>query len=335
MRVERIIATIDTHTGGQPTRTVIGGLPHIPGKTIVEKMNYMKEKMDWVRTALMFEPRGHSAMSGAVLTEPTHPDADIGVFFIQTDGYMPMCGHSTIGVSTALVETGMVKCEAPVTHITFDTPAGLTRVRVNVENGIAKGVTLRNIPSFLFAADVVVNVPELGSIRMDIAYGGNFYAILPASAVGLEIAPENASQLIEKGRRIKDAVNSQVKIRHPEKEFINHCPFVEFYGQPTIPGAHVKNAAFFPESGIDRSPCGTGTSAKVATLYAKGKLKLNEEFVHESIIGSIFRARAVEETRVGPYLAVVPEVTGRAHLIASNQFLIDPDDPHKNGFLLD
>ncbi len=159
----------------------------------------------------------------------------------------------------------------PVTHITFDTPAGLTRVRVDVENGIVKGVTLRNIPSFLFAADVAVNVPGLGSIRMDIAYGGNFYAILPAGAVGLEIVPEKASQLIEKGRRIKAAVNSQVKIRHPENEFINHCPFVEFYGEPTTPGAHVKNAAFFPESGIDRSPCGTGTSARVATLYAQGK----------------------------------------------------------------
>ena len=185
MRVEHVLVTIDTHTGGQPTRTVIGGLPHMPGKTMAEKMQYMKEKMDWVRTTLMFEPRGHGAMSGAILTEPTHPDGDIGLFFIQTDGYMPMCGHSTIGVSTALVETGMVNCVAPVTYITFDTPAGLARVRVDIENGNAKGVTLRNVPSFLFAADVAVDVPGVGSIPIDIAYGGNFYAILPASAVGL------------------------------------------------------------------------------------------------------------------------------------------------------
>jgi proline racemase len=169
---------------------------------------------------------------------------------------------------------------------------------------------------------------------MDIAYGGNFYAILPARAAGLEIVPENASGLIEKGRRIKDAVNSQMTIIHPEKEFMNYCQFVEFYGEPTTPGAHAKNAAFFPENGLDRSPCGTGTSAKLATLYAKGKLKLNEEFVHESIIGSIFRARAVAETRVGPFPAIIPEVTGRAHVMAMNQFFIDPDDPHRHGFML-
>lgn len=334
MRIGRVFSTIDTHTGGEPTRTIIGGLPYIPGKTVVDKMKYLRDHMDWVRTALMFEPRGHSVMSGVVLTEPTRPEADIGVVFIETGGYLPMCGHDTIGVSTALVETGMVKVEEPVTHIALDTPAGLTRVKVDVENGVAKAVTFRNIPSFVFAADVEVDVPGFGKIKMDVSYGGNPYAIVPADAVGIEICPENASKLIQHGRVIRDAVNAQVKIQHPEKDFIDSCTHVEFYGEPTTPGAHVKNAVFFADGGIDRCPCGTGTSAKVATLYAKGQLKLNEEFVHESIIGSIFRARAVEETKVGPYAAIVPEVTGSAHIMGLSQLLIDPDDPHKNGFLL-
>jgi proline racemase len=334
MRITRVFSTIDTHTGGEPTRTIIGGLPYIPGKTVVDKMTYLRDHMDWIRTALMFEPRGNSIMSGVILTEPTHPEADIGIVFIETGGYLPMCGHDTIGVSTALVETGMVKVEEPVTHITLDTPAGLTRVRVDVENGSAKAVTFKNIPSFVFAEDVGVDVPGFGKVKMDVSYGGNVYAIVRADAFGIRISPENASQIIEKGRAIRDAVNRQVRIQHPEKDFINSCTHVEFYGEPTTPEAHVKNAVFFADSGIDRSPCGTGTSAKVATLYAKGDLKLNEEFVHESIIGSIFKARVVEETRVGPYAAVIPEVTGSAHIMGINQLFIDPDDPHKHGFVL-
>ncbi len=334
MRIARVFSSIDTHTGGEPTRTIIGGLPYIPGKTIVEKMTHLKENMDWVRTALMFEPRGHSVMSGCILTEPTIPDADIGVIFIETGGYLPMCGHDTIGVATALVETGMVKVEEPVTHIALDTPAGLTRVRVDVEDGVAKSVTFRNIPSFIFSKDVEVDIPTFGTIKMDVSYGGNPYAIVLADAFGTKICPENASKLIEMGRIVRDAVNDQVPIQHPEIDFINECTHVEFYGEPTNPEAHVKNAVFFADGGIDRSPCGTGTSAKVATLYEKGKLKLNEEFVHESIIGSLFRARAVEETQVGPYSAVVPEVTGSAYIMGINQLFIDPDDPHRNGFLL-
>jgi proline racemase len=309
-------------------------MPHIPGKTIVDKMTHLKEKMDWLRTALMYEPRGHSVMSGVVLTEPIHPEADFGVIFIETGGYLPMCGHDTIGVSTALVETGMVPVQEPVTQIVLETPAGLTRVRVEVMNGAAKSVTFRNVPSFIFADDVEIDVPQMGKIKMDVAYGGNVYAILAADAIGTEICPENANKFIEKGRIIRDAVNAQIKIAHPEKPFINECTHVEFFGEPTLPEAHVKNTVLFGDVGIDRSPCGTGTSAKVACLYAKGKLSLHEEFIHESITGSVFKARAVEETRVGTYRAVIPEVTGSAHIMGLNQIFIDPDDPLKHGFLL-
>ena len=334
MKIAHVFTSVDTHTGGEPTRTITGGLPHIPGKTIVEKMTYLRENMDWVRTALMFEPRGHSVMSGVILTEPTHPEADIGVIFIETGGYLPMCGHDTIGVSTALVETGMVKVEQPVTHITLDTPAGLTRVKVQVEDGVAKSVTFRNIPSFVMAADVDVNLPGFGDVRLDVAYGGNVYAILSADALGLKIAPENAGQIIARGTLVREAVNRQLKIQHPEKDFIHECTHVQFYAAATKAGAHLKNAVFFAEGGIDRSPCGTGTAAKIATLYARGQLKLNEEFVHESIIGTVFHARAVTETHVGPYPAVVPEITGSAHLMGISQWFIDPDDPLKDGFLL-
>ena len=334
MKVARVFSSIDTHTGGQPTRTITGGIPYIPGDTIIAKMKYLKEKMDWIRTSLMFEPRGHSIMSGVILTEPTRPEADMGAIFIETTGYLPMCGHDTIGACTAMVETGMVAVTEPETRIVLDTPAGLTRVRVAVENGRAKSVTFRNIPSFVMARDAAVEVPGIGPVAVDVAYGGNVYTILPAEVAGITIGPGAAGRIIEWGRIIRKAVNEQVDIRHPQFDFINECTHVEFYGPPTTPGAHVKNAAFFAETGIDRSPCGTGTSAKLAVLHAKGELAVGEEFVHESLIGSIFKARIVELTSVGPHSAVVPEVTGSAHIMGLNQLFIDPDDPHKDGFLL-
>lgn len=335
MKIARVFTSIDTHTGGEPTRTITGGIPYIPGDTVADKMLYLKNNMDWVRTSLMYEPRGHSVMSGVILTEPKHPDADIGVIFIETGGYLPMCGHDTIGVATALVETGMVRIEEPITTINLDTPAGLTRVKVEVNNGCADLVTFENIPSFVFAEDVVINVPQLGRLTMDIAYGGNVYAILPAADVGLEIRPDNASLLIEKGRIIKHAVNAQVKIQHPEINFINEVTHVEFYGPPTVEGAHVKNAVILSDSGMDRSPCGTGTSAKVATLYAKGKLQKGETFVHESIIGSVFESRVLRETKVGDFPAVIPEVSGTAFIMGLNQMFIDPHDSLSEGFLLE
>jgi len=332
MRFTRFISTIDTHTGGEPTRTIIGGLPWVPGKTMNAKMAYLEKNMDWIRTALMLEPRGHSGMAGALLTEPTHPEADIGVIFLETYGYAPMCGHGTIGVSTALVETGMVGVQEPVTHLALDTPAGLIRVRVDVEKGAARSVTFRNIPSFVFAQDVACAIPKFGKISMDVAFGGSVFAILAANSVGITICPENAGEIIEKGKMVRDAVNEQIAVQHPEIEYMDACTHVEFYGEPADPAAHLKNAVFFADRWIDRSPCGTGTSAKMAALHAKGELKPNEEFVHESIIGSIFKARVVAETTVGPYAAIIPEVTGSAHITGINQSLIDPDDPHKHGF---
>jgi len=334
VRFERMITTIDTHTGGEPTRTVIGGFPRIPGKTVSEKMLYLRDQMDWLRTMLMHEPRGHSVMSGAILTEPNDPNADIGVIYIESGGYLPMCGHDTIGVCTALVEAGIVRVTEPVTEITLETPAGLVTAKVRVENNIAKSVTFTNIPAFLYIPDAKVELPGFGAITMDIAYGGNFYAIVEAKEVGLTIAPESAREIVRIGRAIKDAVNEQMTVEHPEKPFIRGLTHVEFYGPPTHPEAHAKNAVLITHDAIDRSPCGTGTSAKLATLYAKGQISIGEEFVHESIIGTIFRARVVEETAVADYRAVIPEITGSAYVTGIHQFVVDPEDPLKNGFLL-
>ncbi len=335
MRYAKMFTTIDTHTGGEPTRTITSGVPRIPGKTMAEKMLYMQEHLDWIRTALMFEPRGHSVMSGVVLTEPTHPEADIGVIFIETGGYLPMCGHDTIGVSTALVEAGMVPVTEPITSICLDTPAGLTRVRVEVENGHARSVTFRNIPSFVMAMDATVDVEGIGPVTLDVAYGGNVYAIVPAEAVGLAISPNQTSRIIDIGRRVRQAVNRELTIVHPEKPFIQGCTHVQFYEPSSRSDADFKNAVFLADAGIDRSPCGTGTSARLACLHAKGKLRTGEGFVHESIIGSLFRARVAEETRVGDLPAVIPEVTGSAWVMGINQWVIQPDDPLAKGFLLD
>jgi len=334
MRFSHAFSTIDTHTGGEPTRTVIGGIPPIPGNSMAEKMQYLEKNMDWIRTSLMYEPRGHNVMSGVILTEPCSSEADYGVVFIETGGYLPMCGHDTIGVSTALIETGMVSVKEPETTIVFDTPAGLTRVKVKVEDNSAKWVSFQGVPSFSFFQDAEIDVPGFGQVTLDVAYGGNTYAIVKADLFDLQILPEQTSKLIETGRVIRDAVNAQLKFEHPEYSFINSCTHVEFYGPPSNENANAQNAVLFGDVGIDRSPCGTGTSAKLATLYAHNKLAINQEFVHESIIGSLFKARILETTTVGNYQAIIPEVTGSAHLMAMSTIFIDPEDPHKHGFLL-
>ena len=334
MRFQRMITTIDTHTEGEPTRTVIGGLPHIPGKTMAEKMLYVKDNLDSLRTMLVFEPRGNEVMSGAILTPPCRPNADMGVIYIEVGGYLPMCGHDTIGCCTAMIEAGIVPTEEPITTIKLDTPAGLVTARVVVEDRSAKDVTFKNIPSFLYRADVEVDVPGFGRVNLDIAYGGNFYALVEASALGLDIIPQRAGELVKAGIAIREAVNTQIRVQHPEEAFIEGLTHVEFFGEPAHPEAHARNAVVIPPGSIDRSPCGTGTSAKVATLYAKGKLKIGEEFVHESILGTLFRARIVDQTKVGKLPAVIPEVSGRAYVTGINQFVIDPEDPLKEGFLL-
>ena len=334
MRFKRLLSAVDSHTGGNAERVVLGGVPPIPGATMMEKARYVRENLDYLRTLLVHEPRGHGNMYASFVVPPTREEADFGILFLEPGGYATMCGHGTIAICTVLVETGMVETEGRETDIVLDTPAGLVRAKVHVRDGKAEAVTFKNVPSFLYQADVVVDVPDLGRLTVDIAYGGNFYAILGADQVELDVVPEQADRLIAVGTKIWRAVNEQVEIHHPEEPEIDCVNYVEFSAPPTDPLATMKNAVVVPPAGMDRSPCGTGTSAKVATLHAKGELGIGEDFIHESIIGSLFIGRAIEETMVGDFKAVVPTITGRAWIMGLHQFVLDPEDPFPAGFLL-
>ncbi|MFS0906216.1 proline racemase family protein [Priestia aryabhattai] len=333
MRAERVFTTIDTHTGGNPTRTLISGLPKLVGKTMSEKMLYMKKEYDWIRRLLMNEPRGHDVMSGALLTDPCHPEADIGVIYIETGGYLPMCGHDTIGVCTALVESGLIPVQDPITSLKLDTPAGLVEVDIFVENGKAKEVSFCNIPAFLLKS-ISVDVEGFGQVGVDIAYGGNFYGIIDAKSVGLELTPDNASHIIEKAINIRNTINEKFEIVHPQHPFIRGLTHIEFFTEPTHEEADVKNTVVVPPGGVDRSPCGTGTSAKLAVLYANQEISIGEEFVHESIVGSLFRGSILGTADVEGVEAVVTKIVGSAWLMGMHKFFYNEEDLLKEGFLL-
>lgn len=334
MRFKRTFNTIDSHTAGEPTRTIVGGIPYVPGKNMEEKMMHMKENNDWIRKALMYEPRGNNVMSGAVLTEPCNKEADIGVFFIEVGGYLPMCGHDTIGVSTALIESGIIEPVEPVTNITLDTPAGLVKVSVKVKDNVARDVTFTNVPAFLLAEDEVVDVKELGKLQLDVAYGGNFYIIVKDIDIDEKLVPERSNEIIRKSLLIKEAVNKQIEIYHPEKPFINEATHVLVTGEPDTEGGDTKNVVVIPPGSIDRSPCGTGTSSKLAAFFAKGLIKEGEELVFDSIINTSFKGKVIGTTKVGDFDAIIPEITGRAYIMGMNTWVIDPEDPIQEGFLL-
>jgi proline racemase len=325
VRAARYVAAVDSHTEGMPTRVVTGGVGPIPGTTMLERKLHFEAHMDDLRLLLMREPRGHSAMSGAILQPPTRDDADWGVLFIEVSGCLPMCGHGTIGVATVLVETGMVDVAEPETVVRLDTPAGLVEARVAVEGGRARGVTLRSVPSFLLERD-----RRVGDVVCDVAFGGNFYAIVPAP---VEVAPANADELVARGLEIMRAIDADAPPVHPEDPRIAGCRHVIFHA-PGADGAHARNATAIHPGWLDRSPCGTGTSARMAALHARGELALGEPFVNESVIGTRFTGRLVEETRVGGVAAVVPEITGRAWVTGMGQYLLDAEDPFPAGFAL-
>ena len=334
MQIKRVFLAMDTHTVGQGTRHIVGGIPVIPGNTLSEKMLYMKEHNDWVRTLISGEPRGSKISACTIITAPCTPGTDVGVLYFEPLGWLPMCGHDTIGVGTLLTETGMVDVTEPVTHIKLDTPAGVIDLTVKMENGKAKSVAFKNAPAFVIAHKKTVQTKEYGEIPVDVSYGGNFYAIVPVSAVGLQICPENYDKLIAAANTIKPYINQQLNICHPEKPFITGVSHVQFVGPPKTPGAYSQNCVVCTPGGIDRSPCGTGTSARCALLYRNGEIGLNEPFVHESIIGSVFSCQAVEETWVGGIPAVVPEVTGAGYIMGMSTYFLDPQDPFPAGFML-
>ncbi|MCP2326847.1 proline racemase [Hamadaea flava] len=330
---KKVFHAVDSHTEGMPTRVITGGVGVFPGATMAERRLFGIKERDDLRKLLMCEPRGHSAMSGAILQPPARPDADWGVLYIEVSGWLPMCGHGTIGVATVLVETGMVEVVEPVTTIRLDTPAGLVVAQVEVRAGRAVGVTIRNVPSFLHSQDVRLEVPGLGEVVVDIAFGGNFYALLPAEQLGLPVTRENIPELLGKGLKIMDAVMEQAPPTHPVDSAIDDCRHVIAY-QSGEDGADARAATLIHPGWVDRSPCGTGTSARMAQLYARGELALDQPFVNESPLGTRFTGRLVEQTTVGDLTAVVPTVTGRAWITGTAQYLLDPTDPFPAGFEL-
>ncbi len=333
MRTTRVFHAVDSHTEGMPTRVITGGVGTIPGKTMAERRLWFMENSDHIRKLLMNEPRGHAAMSGAILQPPTRDDADYGVLYIEVSGLLPMCGHGTIGVATVLVETGMVEVVEPVTEIRLDTPAGLVIASVQVEDGHATAVTIKNVPSFVDRLDASVKVPGLGTVNYDLAFGGNFYAVVDLESIGLSFERERKQELIEAGLAIMEAINEQDEPVHPERDDIRGCHHV-YLKAPDSDAEHSRHAMAIYPGWFDRSPCGTGTSARMAQLHARGELELQTDFLNESFIGSQFTGRLVGTTIVGGKPAVIPTVTGRAWVTGTAQYFLDPTDPFPEGFIL-
>jgi proline racemase len=331
MRSKRMFTAVDSHTEGMPTRVITGGVGVIPGTTMNEKRLYFMEHLDDIRLLLMNEPRGHAAMSGAILQAPTRPDADWGVVYIEVSGCLPMCGHGTIGVATVLVETGMVQVTEPVTTIRLDTPAGLVVCRVQVTDGHADSVTIENVPSFTVRLDDSVEVPGYGTVPYSLAFGGNFYALVDLDAVGLDYDRANQQEILAAGLAIMEAINQTDPPHHPEIDGIDHCHHVEFIA-PGSTAQYSRHAMAIYPGWFDRSPCGTGTCARMAELYSRGELGLGEDFVNESFIGSRFTGRLLAETTVAGIPAVTPTITGRAWVTGIGQYLLDPTDPFPTGF---
>jgi proline racemase len=329
-----IISAIDAHTAGEPARIVLAGLPPILGSTMAEKKQYMKKSLDRFRTLLMQEPRGHKDMFGIILTPPTRQEAHYGVLFIDSEGYIDMCGHSIMSATTALIETGMVLPIEPETRVMFDTPAGLIEAHARIEGNRVTEVSVANVPSFLYAKDVAVDLRGIGSINVDVAFGGNFFALVPAKALGVAVHPENSVRLIELGAAVKTAVNAKLIVQHPIVDHITKVELTMIYDKPEPSQPFAKSVVIFGDGQLDRCPCGTGTSAAMAALYAKGELPLDTEYINEGIIGTRFKGKLLRQVQLGDFVGVEPVVTGTAYITGIQQFVVDPNDPFKNGFLV-
>lgn len=330
---EYCLKTIDSHTEGESTRIIYDGFPKLKGNTIMEKKQDLIDHYDYLRKALMLEPRGHRDMFGAVLTETVHEEADTGVIFMDSGGCLNMCGHGSIGTSAMLVETGMVDVKEPYTDVVLDAPSGVIRARVHVVNGHAVDVSILNVPSFLYKKGLKVNIRGYGEIPFDISFGGSFFALVNAETLGLDLVPSNIEQITDLGMDLRDKINASVEIQHPYLN-INTVDLVEFYGPSDMKEADMKNCVIFGDAQADRSPCGTGTSAKLAAMYSEGMIEKDKPFVYESITGSLFTGKVVEETEAGPYDAIVPMINGSAHITGLNNWLIDESDSLRFGFLL-
>jgi proline racemase len=328
------IKTIDAHTAGEPLRVVIDGIPPIPGTTILEKRRYAQERLDHIRRAIIWEPRGHADMYACIPTEPVTEDGTIGVLFLHNEGFSTMCGHGIIGLATVLGESGLLEMQEQNDVIEIDTPAGRVKARIQMDRKRVKEVSFQNVPSFVYALDQIAEVPGFGPVRYDIAFGGAFYAFCRAEDLNLRLIPEEYSRLIEMGKSIKRAVTDTGPPRHPYEKDLGFLYGTIFVAPPHDPLNHSRNVCIFADGELDRSPTGTGVSARAALHYARKELSKNQPFSVESILGTCFKGRVVRNITYGPYEAVIPEVTGSASIIGRNELLIDPEDPLRYGFLL-
>ena len=333
MRYARLIQTIDCHAAGEPLRIITGGIPPIPGPTMLARRGYMREHLDHVRRLLMWEPRGHQDMYGCALTPPVSEGAQMGVLFMHNEGFSTMCGHGVIGLVTVLLETGQLSMVAPETHVTLDTPAGPVRARARIEGGRVRDVTFANVPSFAYASRSVA-MPGVGPLAVTVAYGGAFYVLVDGPTAGLGTAPGPLPSLVAWSAAVKTAVGGVLDAVHPEQPEIRGLYGVVISWPPQRPGADRTSLTVFADNQVDRSPCGTCTSALMAALWSTGRLGLNEPFVNESLAGTRFTGRLMSTAAVGPHRAVVPEITGSAAITGFHTFVQDADDPLGDGFLL-
>jgi 4-hydroxyproline epimerase len=323
---------IDGHTCGNPVRVVTGGsIPVLHGATMFERRQHFLAEYDWIRLSLMFEPRGHDMMSGSILYPPTRADCDVGILFIETSGCLPMCGHGTIGTVTTIIEHGLVTPREPG-MLRLDTPAGLVEARYEMDGPFVRSVRLVNVPSFLLGRDYPVEVPSIGTLLVDVAFGGNFYAIVEPQPGYNDLSALQPSEILRLSPKLRAAFNARHPIVHPINPALDKLTHVLWAGEPQTPEGSARNAVFYGDKAIDRSPCGTGTSARMAQLHATGRLAVGVPFVHESIIGSTFTGRVEAETHVGDLPAIVPSIEGWARVTGLNTIFVDDRDPFWRGF---
>jgi proline racemase len=339
-----MITAVDLHACGEPGRVITGGVLDVPGRTMFEKMKHFERHHDGVRKRMLREPRGYPAANCNLILPPTHPDAQAGYIIMEQVEYPAMSGTNTICVVTALLETGMIEMREPVTELLLEAPAGLIGVRADCRDGKVRLVTFRNVPAFALHLDAKLEVKQLGTLSVDVAWGGMFYVIADAEPFGFRLTPDEGREIVSVSERIKAAAQEQLGVRHPQNPELQGPTIAQLSGPPSRPGAHRKNVVTVSTGkldwdrpstwtgAIDRSPCGTGTCAKMAVLHAKGQLALHQDFVHEGILGTVFTGRLVEETQVGPYRAVVPTLSGSAWITGLAHYVLDPEDPFPEGF---
>jgi len=344
VRLDRIITAVDAHAGGEPGRVIIGGVSDVPGATMLEKRDHLAQRGDRLRRLMLREPRGYPASCCNLVLPPTRPEADAGFVIMEQAEYPAMSGSNTICTATVLIESGLVAVTEPITELTLEAPAGLIRIRAEVQDSKARSITFENVPAFAVHLDARVEVPTIGTVQVDVAWGGMFYALVDAAALGFALTPDEGRDIVRQGEMVKAAAREQLPVSHPEMPEISGISIIELTAPPTAPGAHAKNTVVVssgtldwsrPESFtgvLDRSPCGTGTCARMAVLHARGDLPLGQDFVHEGILGTTWTGRLLRATQVGPYAAVVPQLTGSAWITGRAEYVVDDTDPFPEGF---